>query len=155
MATPSKQFRKYKSIIDGGKITEQEVRNLQKLLNGWSKSSTTLEERDYLNDLIWNADGLTLTAEQTAKGIKWLRDQWKTPRGQIRKHNPFGYREEAALETFTHFTFVGFYDLARVHLDDGRHQYTPIWDVFGADGYFQYYMARGGGYNGGSVEIIG
>jgi hypothetical protein len=157
----SRQFVKYRDIIKSGTVTERDILNLKKLLNGYSKSSTTPEERKTLNDMIWDADGLKLTPEQTAKGIAWLRNQWKTPRGIERKHNPFGYREEEILENFSHFTFVGFYDNANFYMSkDGYHNYQPIYDVWGKldDGStscFQYYMARGSGYNGGSVEIIG
>lgn len=157
----SKQFEKYAAVIKSGTVTERDILNLKKLLNGWSNTSTTPEERKQLNDMIWDADGLKLTAEQTEKGINWLRNQWKTPRGVERLHNPFGYRETDVLENFSHFTFVGFYDDARVWNDNDKHNYQPIYDVFGkpdADGdtgCFQYYMARGSGYNGGSVEIIG
>lgn len=159
----SKQFVRYGSLIRSGKLTERDILNLKRLLNGWSRTSVTTEEKEDLNNLLWEQidnEGITLTPEQTEKGIKWLRDQWKTPRGIERKHNPFGYREEEILDNFSHFTFEGFYDDANYYMSrDGHHNYLPIYGVHGkladdSTSSFDYYMARGTGYNGGSVEII-
>lgn len=151
----SRPFVKYAALLKSGKMTEVEINSLKRLLGRWSNTSAAPEELKELEDLMYDVieakEGIRITAEQTEKGIKWLRDQWKTPRGVERKHNPFGYREEDVLEHFTHFTFEGFYD-------NGRYQYRDlctIWGVHSADGYFEYYMGRGTGYNGGTVEIIG
>lgn len=155
----SKQFIKYKALLEGNTLTERDILNLKKLLNGYSRTSTTKEERDELQRIMYDHidehGGYELTAEQTKKGIDWLRDQWKTQRGIERKNNPFGYREEDVLEHFSRFLFEGFYDDTRAW-DSDYHNYLPIWGVFGGNGsYFQYYMGRGTGYNGGLVQIIG
>lgn len=155
----SKQFEKYSAIIKNGRLTERDILNLKRLLNGWSVTSTTKEERIKLEKMLWDAydnGGLDITPEQTLKGWNWLKDQWRTPRGIERKHNPFGYREEAVLEHFHHFKFLYFYDCASVYLiRDGKHDYQPVYGVYTKDGAgFSYYMQRGSGYNGGSVEII-
>lgn len=154
----SKQFDKYMEVLKSDTITERDILNLKKILNGWSTTSVTDDEKKQLTDRIWanyDMDGQKLTAEQNAKGITWLRDQWKTPRGIERKNNPFGYREEEVIADFSHFTFSYFYDDARVY-DKVHHNYLPTYTVVAKSGAtFEYYMARGTGYNGGSVSIIG
>lgn len=157
----SKQFEKYAAIIRGDVITEREISNLKKLLNGYSATSTTITERKRLEIMIWakyDDGGLELTAEQTAKGIKWLLSKWKTPRGVERKNSPFGYREQETLEHFTHFKFLYFYDLSTAYQTRaGHHNYQPVYGVYSTDApsNFEYYMQRTTGYNGGEVEIIG
>lgn len=159
---PSKQFKKYAGIITSGHITEQEILNLKRLLNGWSTTSTTEIERDELRNLLDEAvenGGLSLTPEQTAKGLAWLKNEWKTPRGQERKHNPFGMRETDILDNFESFRFVGFVDNANMYMrSDDHHDYQPIYKVISNarndNDSFEYTMVRGSGYNGGSVEIL-
>lgn len=87
----------------------------------------------------------TITQEQTEKGKAWLMNQWKTPTGKIRKNNPFGAREEEALETFESFTFDGFYNAGNSFVNF----YVPIYTVIGKDSTFQYVLS------GGLIKIIG
>lgn len=153
----SRQFMKYKAILEGDTLTERDILNLKRLLNGYSRTSTTEEERKQLERIMYDhiddKGGYMLTPEQTEKGIKWLLNEWKTPRGVERKNNPFGYREEEVLEHFAHFMFEGFYDAGTY---SQYHNYIPLWGVYSKKyGYFQYYMQAGTGYNGGSVSIIG
>tara|TARA_R110002110_G_scaffold62000_3_gene173516 strand:- start:221 stop:1066 length:846 start_codon:yes stop_codon:yes gene_type:complete len=68
---------------------------------------------------------------------------WKTPTGKERKNNPFGLREQDALENFEYFTLDGFKNIGRSY-----DFYVPIYGVTGTDSYFQYY------YDG-EVNIIG
>lgn len=155
----SKQFQKYKAILERDILTEREILNLKRLFNGYSRTSVTPEEKQQLEQIMYDHidehDGYNLTPEQTAKGIAWLKNEWKTPRGIERKNNPFGYREQEAIENFDHFMFEGFYDASRVY-DRQYHNYLPLWGVYSTSGAaFQYYMARGSGYNGGSVAIVG
>lgn len=157
----SKQFDKYAKLIRSNYMTERDILNLKKLLNGYARSSVTAEEKFELASLLYDCvdetGGIRITPEQTAKGIAWLKNEYVTPRGVERKHNPFGYREIEVLENFSHFTFDGFYDTGSMYMArDGYHNYQPIYSVIAKDGAnFQYYMARGSGYNGGSVEIVG
>lgn len=90
-------------------------------------------------------DAQYITAEQTKKGLDWLNNQRRTPRGVERKNNPFGYREEAALDGFQCFSFAGLYDAGNVN----HSWYVPIYEVHGKDGGFQYVI------KGGEIEIIG
>jgi|3_EtaG_2_1085321.scaffolds.fasta_scaffold122756_1 hypothetical protein len=83
-----------------------------------------------------------ITPEQTAKGLAYLLNQWRTPRGVERKHNPFGIREQDALNTFKSFTFDGFYDAGNGFVK----WYMPIYTVIGKDTCFQYTMKDGGVY---------
>lgn len=115
-------------------ITEREILLLKKRANAGEKEAA-----------FWPEEALSMTPEQTEKGIAWLRDQWKTPRGVVRKNNPFGYREEEAIETFERFTFDGLYDAGNVH----HSFYLPVYTVHGKESSFQYYVS------GGIPRIIG
>lgn len=93
---------------------------------------------------IWDGE-IMLTPEQNKKGIDFLRNLWKTPKGVERKNSPFGYREEQVLETFTHFELRGFHDVSRY----GQNPfYLPLYVCCGESGSFEYY------YNG-TCNIIG
>ena len=72
---------------------------------------------------------------------------WKSPTGKERVNNPFGYREQEALEQFDHFALAGFHDASRY---GQAPYYIPLYDVYMKDGEygFQYY------YNG-EVSIVG
>jgi hypothetical protein len=92
-------------------------------------------------------EGVKVTAEQAQKGYNWLMNEYKTPRGIERKNNPFGYREEEALDSgLDYFTFDGCYDAGNM----GFSFYLPIYTFNGKDGGgFQYYVS------GGNIQIIG
>ena len=138
-------------ILKQGKLSEGDIRLLARRLNDEKTREATQQAfRDSENE-VWG-----ITPEQTEKGKAWLLDQWKTPRGVERKNNPFGYREEEALEFFDRFTFDGFYDAGNVH----HSWFTPIYTVHGkkldgsgegreVDLGFQYVM------KGGEISIIG
>lgn len=111
-----------------GIITEREMLLLKKRANAGEKEAA-----------FWSDETILITPEQTEKGIAWLKDQWKTPKDVERKNNPFGYREEEALETFQHFTFDGFYNAGNAYHDF----YLPTYSVVGKDSGFQYYVAGG------------
>lgn len=89
-------------------------------------------------------DGLKISQEQTKKGLDWLMNLWKTPAGKERKNNPFGYREQEALESFQYFTYDG-------HINAGTYStwYAPLYTVVGKDCTFQYYVS------GGQPQIVG
>lgn len=86
-----------------------------------------------------------ITEEQTKKGLDWLKNQWKTPRGVERKNNPFRYREQDAIDTFVKFTFDGLYNAGNQYHDF----YLPIYTVEGKDTSFQYVVQMG------KIMIIG
>lgn len=148
----SKVFLKHRAVLKGKHITERELLNLKKALNGYASSALSDDERKELNRLIWNrSNPIKITPEQAEKGIAWLRNQWKTPRGIERKNNPFGYREEDVIENFKRFEFVEFYDDANYYMiEKGLHSYYPIYRCIAKDGSsFEYYVS------GGEVNIIG
>lgn len=80
--------------------------------------------------------GVLISMEQTQKGLSFLLDLWKTPRGKERKNNPFGYREQSILDNFERFEFVGLYNASR-----GWYPfYLPVYRVIAKDGSsFEYY----------------
>jgi hypothetical protein len=102
------------------------------------------EAAQILNEMVYNSEGLTLSPDQNEKGYNFLMNQWKTPRGIERKNNPFGYREQSALETFKHFELIGFYNAGNAYTNS----YLPLYECIGEESSFEYY------YNG-TVNIIG
>jgi len=122
------------------KITEQEINLIKNRMN----NNRTDAEINELIQWIWD-NKPELTSEQNTKGLNFLKNLWKTPKGAERKNSPYGYREEGALDKFSHFELAGFYDISRFA---GRKFYVPIYNVIGKDTSFQYY------YDG-KVHIIG
>ena len=112
-----------------------------------------------LNDNKITQSMIFLDGEQTyvvdkdleKQGYEYLKDQWKTPTGQERKNNPFGYREENILKDFDHFELREFYDTASGYAQQqGIHYYQPIWTVVSKSGdSFDYY------WTGDGIKIIG
>jgi len=123
-------------IKNSGVITEQQINLIKRRLNHKKYTYFDIQDLD-LTDL-------KITPEQTKKGLDWLMNKWKTPRGIERKNNPFGYREESILETFKEFRFNSFHDNVNYTQSQmGMHNYQPIYDVIGEDGIFQYYVELG------------
>lgn len=137
MITPT--MKKYLDIIASGTISNSEIISLNSLMN------SNKDAHKVLDAAIWECEeGLNLTPEQDKKGIEFLMNLWKSPTGKERKNSPFGYREEAILEGFTHFTLKGFYDARNYQ----RSYYLPLYECHGNGNSFEYY------YNG-KVNIIG
>lgn len=116
-------------IINRGWITKKEIFLLKRRLN---------DGKDVDISKFGDID-IGVSYEQTDKGYKWLMDQWKTPKGKVRKNNPFGYREQEILNTFKYFTFEGFYDVGSFHFS----HYEPLYTVVGDKGAFTYYVFSG------------
>ena len=75
---------------------------------------------------------------QVAKGLAYLMKCWKTPRGTVRKHNPFGEREQKILMNFRRFRLIGFRDISTNLVSF----YVPIYEVESITGNtFDYYCA--------------
>ena len=74
-----------------------------------------------------------------------MRNLWKSPTGKERTNNPFGYREQDALETFEYFELRGFYDAGNRY----RKFYVPLYTCVGAETSFEYYIS------GGEINIVG
>lgn len=127
---------KTNELLKQKELTEKEINLICRRLNNGQVEMSALE---------FNEDGYNITQEQTSKGLAWLVDQWKTPRGIERKNNPFGYREQEAIEKFTHFTLEYIFDAG----NSFRSWYVPVWGVHAPEAGFQYYV------KGGQPEIIG
>ena len=121
-------FKKYADKIKSSTLNERDIIALRSHLNGMRNSFDTCELSD-LHDLVDDCTP-TITSDQSTKGIAWLRDQWHTPRGKVRKNNPFGYREQQVLESFSHFELVGFHDAGNGY----RSNYLPTYRVIATDG---------------------
>ena len=124
-----------KKIETAGQITEKEINLLNRRLNNGEKIDLSV---------IWDGE-IEITPEQTANGLEWLKNQWKTPAGKERKNNPFGYREEEVISTVEKMFLRGFYDCAKYGC---RSWFVPIYLVCGAGTSFEYYCS------GGKIEII-
>lgn len=123
-----------KEIKERGFIKESEIKLLRRRLND---KKIIQEDVELLMDI-------KITPEQTKKGLDWLMNKWKTPRGVERKNNPFGYREQRALETFEEFRLNSFFNNVNVYqAEAGINNYIAVWDVIGKDANFQYYMEAG------------
>lgn len=131
------------TAMQSGKLDNQAQQNhIFKALNG-ADSDFRTAVKDVFQDVEFEC--LELSDEQSLKGFDWLKNLWVTPTGAERKNNPFGYREQHALENFERIVLVGYYDAGR-----HRSYYIPLYDVYAKDGYgFQYYV------NGGEISIIG
>lgn len=118
------------------RLTENELKLLLRRLNDGKIKVSQLRRGGY-----------ALTAEQVEKGRKWLMNLWQTPRGVERKNNPFGYREQAVLESFKTIRMLDVYDAARY---GQRPYYIPLFEAIGKAGdSFQYYVW------GGEINIVG
>lgn len=137
-------IQKYLDIIKTGKIEESALISLLSVLNG-GRGKATQEEKRLLLDAL-NEGNLTLSKAQNEKGLAWLMDQWKTPRGVERKNNPFGYREQAILENFSHFELRSVYDGSRY---GSPAYYLPLYECVGNNTSFEYYV------HGGQIHITG
>lgn len=142
-----KQTKTYQALIEAmkaGKFEDQkQVNYLFKMLN-----NGTEEQKEEIKSFFRSPDfdGFELAPEHSETGRKWLVDLWKTPTGAERKNNPFGHREQYALEYFDRCTLKGYYDAGNYH----RSYYIPLWDVYATDCYgFEYYV------NGGQIHITG
>ena len=118
-------------------LTEKDVLLIKRRLNNGTYTNQDLQE-------LFKEGSLKLTKEQQEKGRLWLIDKWKSPKGLERKNNPFGYREENALDTFKRIDLQDFYD--NVNYDQaqlGIHNYQPYYRVIGKDTIFGYYISGG------------
>jgi hypothetical protein len=130
----------FADVFNNNVITEREINLIKTRLNNNREDQRTQDVVQY----IWD-NNPKLTGDQNAKGIKFLRNLWKSPTGKERINNPFGYREQDALETFEYFELAGFHDISRY---GQRKFYVPLYNVIGNDSNFQYY------YDG-NVNIVG
>jgi hypothetical protein len=121
-----------KDVEQSGIITEKQILLLLHRMNAGEKIDVSY---------IWD-NHPNLTNEQSAKGLNWLKNLWKSPTGKERKNNPFGYREEKILETETQMYLVGFYDTARYNQNS---YFVPLYGIGG----MEYYLS------GGQISIIG
>jgi hypothetical protein len=124
-------------------ITEQQINLIKKRMNA-SDGKPDADTQEAI-DHIWEGE-VELTPDQNAKGLKYLMNLWKSPTGKERVNNPFGYREEEALETFHHFELRGFYNAS---MNRNFSFWIPIYIVVGKSTTFEYYIS------GGEISIIG
>lgn len=131
------------ATLENGSITKQQQDLLFKILNGEHNETRQLIKSALDKSL--EDFGVQLEQSHIEQGKQWLLNQWKTPNGKERKNNPFGYREQDALDNLRTIELAGYYDCGR-----SRSYYIPMYDVLTKDGYgFQYYV------EGGEIQIIG
>lgn len=113
-------LKKYATILTNEYIEEREIISLRTLL----ERDISNELRKYLNGLVKNYSH-KITSSQAQKGLSWLLNQWKTPTGKARKHNPFNDEQQAILQDFKCFYFVG-----TKRFNQFNSYYSPIYRVF-------------------------
>ena len=119
--------KRVSEILETGVISEKDLNLLKSRLN------RNLCEYDDLEPLF--IDYIALRDDQTAKGVNWLRNLYKTSAGKIRKSNPFGAREISVLESEDiKIDLCGFYDAGRY----GCQNYIPNYCVYSESGSFEY-----------------
>jgi hypothetical protein len=122
-------------VKEKGVITEHQIKLLKKLKN----AGYEIDE-----SLFWD-NRILVGPDQLVKGYQWLMDKWKTPKGNERENNPFGYREQNVLESIRFITFDEFYQTTPYGVPE---HFEPVYTVHGAKGSFQYYV------NHGKINII-
>lgn len=122
-------------IAKRGTITEKEMKLLLKRKNAGEK----------FNDApIWDGE-IELSKDQQTKGLKWLKNLWKSPNGKERKNNPLMQREQGIVENFRTMYLRGFHDIG-----NASHSYwVPLYTVAGDDTTMEYYV------KGGQINIVG
>jgi hypothetical protein len=146
VSRPSRKMAKggavsqFKNMMETNTITEKEINLIKLRMNNDKVDDFTQEAIDF----IWD-NSPQLTSDQNKKGIDYLRNLWKSPTGKERTNNPFGYREQDALETFEYFELRGFYDAGNRY----RKFYVPLYTCVGAETSFEYYISGGG------INIVG
>lgn len=119
--------KRVSEILSSGVISEKDLNLLKNRINH------RLCEYEDIEPLF--LDYVTLNDEQTAKGIKWLRNLYKTPAGKERKNNPFGAREISVLEGENiKIDLCGLYDTGSY----GCRNYMPNYCVYSENGSFEY-----------------
>lgn len=126
----------FEEIKKQGYITEQQINLLKRRGNHQNEdifdyTLFELEQFDY---------GIPLTPDQNEKGLAFLRDKAYTPKGNLRKNCPFGYRELNIIDNNTEFTFRGFYDA-------GNRNYVSLLPLYEIGGMLYYYD--------GNIHIVG
>lgn len=135
----SKTAKKYIDIISSGFITERQIIDLRSYMNRDKEGARQIFAH-------WQDNEISISHEQAQKGLTFLLNQWKTPKGQQRKNNPFGYREQAILENSPTFALNSLYNAGNAYMDN----YLPLYVVTAKDGgSFEYY------YHNGEVHITG
>ena len=147
-------FRKYLDKIIGNDMSEQDIISLRSQLNGRTNGSMTDEQRDNLISAI-GYEKPRVSDEQSRKGIDWLRKQWHTPTGKVRKNNPFGDYEQDVLDNFSHFEFVDLYDAATpMATSIGFHSYLPVYRVISKTGGHWFDYTAAAWQSGQSLRIL-
>lgn len=102
---------------------------------GWIEENEILllKRRCNRGERIQIENPIQVSYEQAQKGLAWLWDKYRTPRGVERKNNPFTNPEEKALEwAKMHgalFTFNGFYGTGNNWHEPIYELITPICDI--------------------------
>jgi len=156
----NKKYNAYLAEVKSGEISESFIRGFRKALHavnrrelGHSTSVTspviTFEQVDnILTEVAMKRP--RVSKAQGEKGITWLRDIFKTPRGVIRKRSPFIQHDMHILDNYSHFQLVGFEEL---NAGRGLPFWVPEYRCISTDGaYFDYYAVSW--QSGGSGPVI-
>lgn len=161
MKTPkaSKFFLKHKAALDMGLYGEGLIRSFRQALHadarrsrGYRVSSVspkcTNAELIELLDLMASKPP-RIEDGQASKGFAWLYDQCRTPKGALRKNNPFGAYETHVIDNFSHFTLADWIDVGKQ-----ISFYLPVYEVHSKDGKSFKYYTQSWQSGGAGLEIL-
>jgi len=119
----SKTLNKWKTLIDtklkyeNAPFSENEVIFIRKTI-GPAGMKNFMHRRSLYSYFIEQMpqDGYNITIEHQQKGIDYLRKNTYKKNGALRKNNIFGDFERHIIDTFSHFKFVGMYELSSGHM---------------------------------------
>lgn len=118
-------------IKERGYITEREVLLLRnRVQKGMDEANISYSHTDFL-----------ISEKQKLKGLKWLRNLYKTPKGKECKNNPFGYREQRIIDANDceiKCYLTGFYNIGKL-----GNFYVPMYRYEYDGCHFDYYVACG------------
>ena len=98
------------------KISEAEINLLTRRKNNKEK---------FDDSVFWDEE-VYVSKDQFKKALKWLMNKYKTPTGKERANNPFGYREQLALETAEAMTIHGWYDAGHFLCKQAMDSQIPV-----------------------------
>ena len=102
--------------LNSGEVDETFISGVRRALHanarrGDGLSVSSIAPRYVPTSLLMNIkdEPPRIAAAQSAKGLAWLRNIHKTPKGTVRKSSPFTALDTEVMDNFSHFTLQGFH----------------------------------------------
>lgn len=152
-----KTYYRYVALVQSKVWKEADILAFKMMLNrafNFGKTEACFDGRTRIQvgvellEAVEHAEPYRISAEQTTKGLDWLRSKCFKRNGEIRdtKSRPFGYQEcqkiAGKMRKFSHWTFDGFY---RDDNGYGHSFFSPIYTMHAKDGKSFSYSVTGQG----------